>query len=340
MVEWVHESGTSNGPEPCPSAYLLDGTSKGGVPMRGLELAERFFTTHGSLMIRDRFGLYESRIAAGLVGPGSECFGFDDEISRDHDWGPGFCLWLTEDDHALIGGELSRAYEHLPALFEGYGPRVTSNGEEWRVGVTTISAFYRRFTGIDRSPQSIREWLRIPEHALAACTNGKVFTDPLGDFTRLREALLSYYPESLRLKRIASRCLTVAQSGQYNYPRSLKRGDRFAALHARAQFCTDALSLAFLLNRRYAPFYKWMHRAVKDLPLLGRIIHENIEQVLMPQNGAVTSEAIESICGLLAAELRCQGLSDADGAFLLDHAHSVNARIRDPLLGGSLSIFP
>jgi hypothetical protein len=340
MVEWVHESGASSSPEKCAIRCPLDSTSRGGLPMRGLELAERYYAAHGAPMIMERFGIYEARIAVGLAGPGSECFGFDDEVSRDHDWGPGFCLWLTDDDHTLIGGELSRAYEKLPTVFAGFGPRVASKGEEWRVGVTTISAFYGRFTGLDRSPKSIKEWLRIPEHSLAACTNGKVFNDPLGEFTRLREALLSYYPESLRLKKIASRCLTIAQSGQYNYRRSRERNEQFAALHAVAQFCTDVLSLTFLLNRRYAPFYKWMHRAVKNLSVLGHVVHEEIEKVVHPQSEAVKSEAIESICALLAAELRRQGLSDAGGDFLLDHAHSVNTRITDPLLGAGLSIFP
>jgi hypothetical protein len=48
----------------------------------------------------------------------------------------------------------------------------------------------------------------------------------------------------------------IAQVGQYNFVRSLKRKELFAAHYAEAQFCADVISLVFLLNRKYAPFYK------------------------------------------------------------------------------------
>ena len=50
-------------------------------------------------MIERNFPKLVGRYAAGMVGEGSGCFGFDDEISRDHDFGPGFCIWLTDDDY-------------------------------------------------------------------------------------------------------------------------------------------------------------------------------------------------------------------------------------------------
>lgn len=306
--------------------------------MKGLELAQEYYRRYGEPMIRGRFGAFEGRIAAGLAGPGSECYGFDDELSRDHDWGPAFCLWLTDEDFALIGEPLSKAYSELPAVFMGFGPRAASPGEEWRVGVSQTALFYKRYTGLDRPPQTPAEWLRIPEHSLSACTNGKVFDDPLGDFTRRREALLAYYPEDIRLKKIASCCITLAQTGQYNFMRSVERRERFSAAYSEVKFCSDAIALAFLLNRRYAPFYKWMHRAAMELPLLGRDLHGGVAAVLGTADPAGKTAAIESIAALLAGEIRRQGLSDSESGFLLDHAPLIHGKITDPAVRGRLSV--
>jgi hypothetical protein len=305
--------------------------------MKGLELAGAYYRDVGLPMLRERFAGCENRLAVGLVGPGSECFGFDDELSRDHDWGPAFCLWLTDDEHERIGADLQRAYAELPATFMGFGPRRASPGEEWRVGASRTTAFFRRFTGLDRPPATLAEWLRIPESSLATCTNGKVFSDPLGEFTRWRQALLDYYPEDVRLKKIAGLCITVAQTGQYNFARSLRRAERFSAAYSVVKFCADAIALVFALNRRYAPFYKWLHRAVRDLPVLGREVHGRIDALLNEVEPERKEEIMEAVSLLLADELRRQGLSDSPSDFLLDHAPRVQARISDAKLRQHLS---
>lgn len=305
--------------------------------MKGLELAEAYWRDVGLPMIRERFADSAGRLAVGLVGPGSECFGFDDELARDHDWGPAFCLWLTDEDHDRIGAGLQRAYAELPAAFMGFGPRRASPGEEWRVGVSRTTAFFRKFTGLARPPASLPEWLRIPEHHLATCTNGRVFSDPLGEFTCWRQALLDYYPEDVRLKRIAGLCITAAQTGQYNFIRSIRRRELFSAAYSAVKFCADAIALVFLLNRRYAPFYKWLHRAVRDLPILGREVHEHVGCLLESGGPEKQAEIMEAASVLLADELRRQDLSDSPSDFLLDHAPRVQARISDMRLRQHLS---
>jgi hypothetical protein len=305
--------------------------------MNGLELAEAYYQAFGATMLQGQFGAFQKRIAVGLAGPGSECFGFDDEVSRDHDWGPAFCLWLTEKDNHLVGNSLQQAYLGLPPTFRDFGPRRASPGEEWRAGVCRTSDFFRRFTGLDHPPETLQEWLRIPEPNLATCTNGKVFSDPLGEFTRWRQALLAYYPEDIRLKKIASLCLTIAQTGQYNFLRSWKRGETFSASYSAIKFCSDAISLVFLLNRRYAPFYKWMHRAVRDLPLLGREVHARVAALIEAKTASQKADLMEALSLLLAEEIRRQGLSDAQSDFLLDHSPRVQERISDPQLRQYLS---
>jgi hypothetical protein len=297
--------------------------------MNGVTLSEQYFHEHGLPMIIESFPLYAERIACGLVGDGSECFGFDDEISRDHDWGPGFCIWLTREDYDDIAKDLIPKYEQLPSTFSGYGSRKQSEWGHERVGVFEIGDFFSRYIGFSSVPQNNEEWMMVPESALAAATNGKVFYDPFGEFSSIRNQLLQFYPDDVRLKKMAARCMTIAQSGQYNLGRCLQRGDQFAARYSETKFCVDVISLIFLFNRRYTPFYKWMNKSLVTLPRLGEEIHERIGLLIQTSASRLKQELVEEICSMIIAELTAEGLTDSSSTFLLDHGPIIQNKIKD-----------
>ena len=139
--------------------------------------------------------------------------------------------------------------------------------------------FFRNQIGRTDAEFSVMEWLIVPETRFATVTNGEVFSDPLGRFTAIREKLLNYYPEDVRRKKIAARAAIMGQAGQYNYPRSMKRGEIVAAMYAINEFITHAISMVYLINRRYMPYYKWMHRGVLELPFLGKKVGELTRQL-------------------------------------------------------------
>ena len=69
--------------------------------IKGMELSELYFkNVYLPVLEKDFSDLYE-RMAIGLAGEGSECFGYDDEISQDHDFGPSCCIWLTQEDFRM-----------------------------------------------------------------------------------------------------------------------------------------------------------------------------------------------------------------------------------------------
>lgn len=305
--------------------------------MKGLKLSEDYFNEFGMPMLTEKFPIYKNKIAAGLVGDGSECFGFDDEISRDHDWGPSFCLWLSKNDYETIGFALQNEYQKLPGEFKGFKAREQSQWGGGRVGVFEIGDFYKGFIGYPHAPANLLEWLKIPEVNLAAATNGQVFRDPLGEFTVFRDKLKGFYPEDIRLKKIAARCMTMAQAGQYNFWRCVKRDEYVAAHYAEAQFIDAAISMVFLLNKEYKPFYKWMHKAVRKLPILGNVIHKLLLDLVTGHKTEAGNtlyrqkyHVIEEICQLIIEELKRQGISDSSSDFLLEHSPIVQSRISDP----------
>jgi len=218
----------------------------------------------GREMIHRLFPEYEARIAVGLSGRGSQCFGYDDELSADHDYTLGFSLWLTEEDEKDIGIELRRAYREL--IPEARSQHSAMGGDG--MGVMTIGEFYLPYTGSRGAPEDVLQWLYLPSHALAEATNGQVWRDDLGRFSSIRETLTCGMPEDVRIKKLAAAALIMAQSGQYNYSRCLRRGEQGAAMLAMGEFVRAASSVIFLLNRRHMPYYKWCFRAMGELPIL------------------------------------------------------------------------
>lgn len=299
--------------------------------MNGLDLAEDYWRRHGRPWLEEKYAPWRHRIAVGLVGDGSDCLGFDDEYSRDHDWGPGFCLWLTHEDHMEIGDALGRDYRALPPTFNGF-TRQTSEWGGGRVGVFEIGSFYRGFIGRPGIPETLADWFRIPEKNLAAATSGRVFADELGDFSRIRQGLLAFYPDDVRLAKIGARCMSAGQAGQYNLHRSIQRGDPFAARYAETKFCADALSLVYLLNRRYAPYFKWLWRGLAELPILGPWLAEAVAALVAADDPGHKAAAVDAICARLVAALVAEGLSHSSSRFLVDHGPVIHDRIADPSL--------
>lgn len=296
--------------------------------MRGIDEARSLYLERGCEMIHERFGEYEDRIAVGLAGHGSQCFGYDDALSRDHDFEPGFCLWLTDADDLAFGVELSRAYREL---FPG-GAEKRSSMAERTVGVRRISDFYRRYTGSPGAPESLRQWLAIPSYALAEATNGEVWRDELGEFSAIRKTLAEGMPEDVRRKKLAARLVTMAQAGQYNYSRCLRHGESGAAMLAMCEFVSAACEAIFLLNRRHMPYYKWRFRALRELPLLADMA-EPLEFLLTGENGGDGDELkeglVEDVCACVLSELRAQELTQGGGEYLEPHAFELQRSIRD-----------
>lgn len=237
--------------------------------MKGIDISRAFYEEYGRPMIEKEFSEYANKIAVGLVGHGSECFRFDDEISCDHDFEPGFCLWLRDEDEKAIGFKLFRAYSKLPDEYMGLRLKEKSAFGSNSKGVMTISDFYMQYTGRAGAPETLSDWLYTPSHYLAEATNGEVFFDPLGDFSRIREKIKHGMPEDVRLKKIASCALLMAQTGQYNYSRCLSHGEGGAARLALCEFVKEGIEVVFLLNKAHMPYYKWAFRSMASLPILG-----------------------------------------------------------------------
>lgn len=234
------------------------------LPKKGLELCREYYETYGKPMLQKDFPQYVDKIAVGLVGEGSDCFGYDDGFSMDHDWGPRFFMWVSAETYAEIGKELEAAYRKLPKEMQGYTYKESRQAVN-RQGVYVVEEFYGKLLGVDEFDVENICWENLAEERLAAATNGAVFTDEEGAFSRIRGFLSDGYPQWLKYTKMAESAARFSQAGQYNYSRMRKRGEKVSAQMMLWTAVKEALRLLYYAADKYPPHEKWLMRGLRDI---------------------------------------------------------------------------
>ena len=275
-------------------------------------------------------------LAAGLAGAGSECLGYDDEASQDHDFEPGVCIFLPGEDvvsrrDAFL---LERAYDKLPREFMGFRRSLLPPAGGARHGVIRTADFFTEKTGRPDGGLSPAEWLSIGEQYLLEATGGEIFFDGYGEVTRIRE-MLSRMPEDIRLKKMAGALFLMGQAGSYNYPRCVAHGEPGSAQLALAEYVLAAIRLGHLLAGRYMPYYKWAFRSFRALEDTDRHrrLASRLELLLGKGNAPSTVEEKISVLRTIEeetlADLRLRQLISPETCFE-KAPFEINDQITDP----------
>ena len=242
--------------------------------MQGLELSRRFYEEAVRPILERDFPDFVH--AAALMGYGSDVLGFDDETSRDHEWGPRVQLFARD---ARRKGEIEERLAHeLPTTFAGFsthfGPTeepgttrlatVEAGPVAHRVQVLALKEYLEERLGVDpRAGFTLTDWLVTPSQRLLELTAGDVFADPIGDLTRVRE-LLAWYPQDVWLLVMAGHWARIAQLEHF-VGRTGARGDELGSRVITASLVRDLMRLAFVQERRYPPYWKWLGTAYAEL---------------------------------------------------------------------------
>jgi hypothetical protein len=235
----------------------------------GLELSRRYYQEAVQPILAEQFpGLAH---AAALIGYGSDVIGCDDFRSRDHQWGPRMVLFLPEEGFQARRAEVDQALRKgLPHSMCGY-PTSFKEGEEAGVRhmrpvseeevdhlieLWTIPAYFEKEIGWDtHRPPETADWLSFSEHKLLTLTSGGVWHDDLG-LSEMR-AQLAYYPEPVWRYILAAQWMKIGQEEPF-VGRTAEAGDQLGSRILAARMVEAVVVLAFLLEKTYAPYSKWL----------------------------------------------------------------------------------
>ncbi|MCI8508199.1 MAG: DUF4037 domain-containing protein [Lachnospiraceae bacterium] len=253
--------------------------------LKGLVISKDYYETYGKKAFREMGNL--SGVAFAKVGEGSECFGLDDLLSKDHDFGPGFCVFVTKDQYEVSGKQLEEIYASLPAVFRGFEKPDTIK-EAPRNGVIVVEDFFGRILSldeeetaylIDRNTLPEKTWLRLSDWQLRTVTNGEIFDGDGSAFGNIYKNLKKGYPESVKKRKMAQLLGEMSQSGQYNYQRMMRRQDVYGAAFMLHGFESNVIEFLYLVNDEYAPHDKWLMKEAESLKK-GREILNDIKELM------------------------------------------------------------
>jgi len=247
----------------------------------GLGLNARFFHEVAQPLIASQAP--DLPYAAGRAGSGSDVLGYDTARSMDHDWGPRLTLFLADDDleqwrarlDELLRSSLPRTFLGFPTGYGGFEEEpetmhmVATAGVSpvnHLVEITTPSRWVTDRLGIGQtSTIDPATWLTLSEQSLLETISGMIFRDDSGEISAIRSEL-AWYPDDIWRYRLAAQWMRIDQLEPF-IGRCGEIGDDPGSQLVAMSVVRDVMKLAFLMERRYAPYAKWFGTAFARLDL-------------------------------------------------------------------------
>jgi len=309
------------------------------APKRGLDIAKEYWTEWGRPWLASRHPDLIGKIGVGLFS-GSDVLGADDALSRDHGWGPRFDVFCSEENGISNESLQAEMLADAPAEWGNFQNRYRFTPS---IQVHNPLEYFGAMFADRRLPESPIDWVccahKLPnlESHLHYVRHGAVFHDPNGMLADV-QARLRNYPEDVWLLRMAQLCFDVAHYGEYNYCwRLTKRKDSVAAEMAIGSFLNAAMAIAIVMDRDYAPYWKWLHHVFRSREI-GARLDADIMEVSTTLEFERRASLIRSICEALMTELVKRGvvtrdIDDGSGLPLFFQARArLLERIADPAI--------
>jgi hypothetical protein len=297
-----------------------------------IDVSRSFFFDVLRPILEKSFPLETSQTAFGVFGYGSEVLQLDDEYSSDHHWG--LRINALMPDYLFEGrqGEiLLEVDRNLPDSYRGHSLREGFSGGKG-LSLVSLEGYLQHTIGGEQPPETYEEWLRIPEEDIIHVVNGEIWLDETGCFTAIRKAFLDYYPEPVRLRRIAHWCRHFSGMGSYALKRAVLRGNEYYAAVAFGKAIRWGVQIAFMLDKLYYPYDKWIMAYLRRLPRLAEPLLTIVDEaVSLSTSWERKLELLDQLADVLDATMMTDGIikehprfvgSPTSGYRLLEHAYA------------------
>jgi hypothetical protein len=256
----------------------------------GRELSRAFYEE----VVRALIGDVEH--SAGLLGWGSDVLGYDTERSTDHGWGPRMRVFVHESEvervRSAVEAGLADEFRGWPTRYGWDDVPVSSH-----VSVRPLGEWLERQLGFDaRDGLTTLQWLTTPQQLLSEVTGGEVFWDGTGELKPLRQAL-AWYPDDVWRWLVGCQWWRIDQEEPF-IGRTAEVSDELGSHVIAARLARDAMRLGFLLERRYAPYAKWLGSAFARLdcaPAVGKALEHMLTAGDFEARESAWVEAIEAL---------------------------------------------
>jgi hypothetical protein len=268
--------------------------------VRGLDLSRAFYFEAVAPLLGD------ASHTAALLGWGSDVLGFDTIRSTDHGWGPRLQVFVEPEQveplQAVIETSLPTEFRGWPTRF-GWDEVPVSH----HVEIAPLGEWLRGRLGFDPvDGMSFQDWLSTPQQVFLEITGGAVFRDDVGQLTAARQSL-AWYPEEVWLWLLACQWRRIEQEEPF-VGRTAEVGDELGSRLIAARLVRDLVRMSFLLERRYAPYSKWLGSAFAQLEAHGQI-GVALTDVLAAEDCDVREAALVSAVEACAARHNTLGLT-------------------------------